>query len=256
MAFFFFVLAAFLAGVITFLAPCTLPLLPAYFACTTQSGRSTLVRNVLFFGLGLSLVFVLLGVFAGTFGGFLLTYKKELIYFFGALLIVFGIFTFFEMHLPHLSLNMRKKDSALWFFGFGSIFGLTWTGCVGPVLGFVLVLAATTKTAALGGFLLFVYALGLIFPLFILSFWLRKLSPDSAFWKLLHGKLYSVSLFGKPHTIHSTTLLSGTLFIVIGLFILLNAQYNFTLYLPNSLIQFEFSMQEFLVEFFNLNANL
>src|SRR3990167_8635263 len=107
----FYILAVFLAGVITFLAPCTLPLLPAYFACTAQSGRSTLIRNVLFFALGLSVVFVLLGIFAGTFGGFLLTYKKEVIYFFGTLLIIFGVLTFFEMHLPQLSLHFRKKDS-------------------------------------------------------------------------------------------------------------------------------------------------
>ena len=82
--------AAFLSGVLSFMAPCTLPLLPAYFGYAGVSERKETTRNTFYFMFGLATMFTTLGVFAGSLGHFALMYKKELMLTSAVILVVFG----------------------------------------------------------------------------------------------------------------------------------------------------------------------
>ncbi|MBI3032504.1 cytochrome c biogenesis protein CcdA [Candidatus Woesearchaeota archaeon] len=246
-----FLLAAFISGVLTFLAPCTLPILPAYFAYATNAQQRNITRDTIYFGLGLAIIFTLLGITAGSLGKVVLGYKREIVYVFSALFIIFGVIIGLGYKLPLLSNNPAKKRYAS--FGFGSLIGLTWSGCIGPVLGFMLVLAAQTETIVGGGLLLFVYSLGLLFPLFLLSLYFDRLSPESKFWKLLQGRLIKLTLLGKEYTFHTTTLATGILFILLGIFLLINVTVGIINLFPQIFTNWIFSLEDKLVTLFNLS---
>lgn len=245
-----FLLAAFISGILTFLAPCTLPILPAYFAYTTNSQHRNVGRDTAYFGLGLALVFTLLGITAGSLGKFILSYKREIVYLFSAMFILFGLLIAFGVKFTFFNGNSSsKKYTSL---GFGGLIGLTWSGCIGPVLGFMLVLAAQTETILGGGLLLFVYSLGLLFPLFLLSLYFDRLSPESKFWQFLQGKLITFSLLGRNYTFHTTTLLTGILFILLGIFLLLNVTIGIINLFPSVFTNWIFTFEDKLVSLFNL----
>ena len=171
--------AALLAGIVSFLSPCVLPLVPAYVSYVAgvtvddlarQDGRRpAILAASLMFVLGFSTVFVLLGASATAAGAFVLRHSVLLVDIAGILVIVFGLVTMGALRLPFLQRDVRFHPSlgrgrAPAAYVLGLAFGFGWTPCIGPVLGSILALAATKTTIASGVSLLAVYALGLGLP--------------------------------------------------------------------------------------------
>ncbi|MFQ5620920.1 MAG: cytochrome c biogenesis CcdA family protein [Candidatus Nanoarchaeia archaeon] len=250
---FLFGIAAFLAGVLTFMAPCTLPVLPAYLAFTTKTEGENATFNTFCFAVGLSIVFTSMGVFAGTIGRILLEFKREIVYILAIAVILFGFMSLFGKTIKFGNTALQRRKGPLCAFVFGGAFALAWTGCIGPVLGFVLILAANTQTALSGGILLFMYGIGLIAPLILLSAGLEKLPKDSRIWSVLKGKLFEISFGGKKYYIHSTNILSSLLFIASGVFLILEAKYKLTGLIPIGMTEWVFEAQDMLVNIFEMS---
>ena len=183
---------AFLEGIITFISPCLLPMLPiylSYFAgndTTAQEGKTSsgkTLRNALGFVLGFTLVFVLMGALAGTLGGLLRRHQTIVNLVTGAIVVFFGL-----NFLGMLKINLFKGRSnsmagrELGFFSamvFGMVFSIGWTPCVGAFLGSALMLASQQGHALTGVLMLLCYSAGLGIP-FVASALLRD-SLKSAF---------------------------------------------------------------------------
>jgi cytochrome c-type biogenesis protein len=170
---------AFMAGFLSFLSPCVLPLIPSYVTFITgmsldelttrdRDRRAVLVHAVLFV-IGFTLVFVTLGA-SVTFLGALFGYARRWVERVGGvLLIVFGLYLVGLLRLPGAAREWRVhlSDKPLGYFGtvlVGVTFGAGWTPCIGPVLSGILTLAATRDSVADGVGLLFVYSAGLAVP--------------------------------------------------------------------------------------------
>ena len=183
---------AFAAGVVSFLSPCVLPLVPGYVSYvagrtispdgfTTETGFTAAVRTFglsLCFVLGFSTVFVLLGASATAMSGLLRTHLYEANLIGGAIVIVFGLFTTGLVPMPWLDRDLRVHASpssagpwAAYLLGLAFAFG--WTPCIGPVLGAILALSAANATAGSGTALLAVYSLGLGLPFILAALFMR-----------------------------------------------------------------------------------
>jgi len=183
------IIPAFFAGVLTFLAPCTLPLVPGYLGFISgvgarelgdplqiKSARRKIFLGGLMFVLGFSAVFILLGSLFGLGGAALIRYRIWLSRIGGLFVIFFGLFMIGLLRLPALHVEKRVRvfraitpghpSSA---FIFGATFALGWTPCVGPILGSILTLAAASSTVGQGAFLLAVFSLGLAVPFLLLA---------------------------------------------------------------------------------------
>ncbi len=165
---------AFIAGVLSFLSPCVLPLVPSYLAYVGggEARRGVVVRSSLYFVLGFSLIFVGLGASASLLGGLLSAYRRELTLVGGLLIIFFGV-VMLGARVPWLQRDMRVRFSGetrtpLGAVLLGMAFAAGWTPCIGPILGAALTLAATSGGLGQGVTLLTVYALGLALP-FVLA---------------------------------------------------------------------------------------
>src|SRR5262245_2066390 len=127
------IVVMFLGGVLTFLAPCTLPILPAWLAfAAQQSKHGSAAARTLLFGLGVALVFVLLGIFAGTLGTLIATYKKIITMISGLLFILFGVMVLLGKSVPGITIQKTPHQTLAGSFLFGIIFALSWSGCIGP----------------------------------------------------------------------------------------------------------------------------
>lgn len=165
---------SFLEGIITFISPCLLPLLPiyiSYFAGGEQNTKNT-VKNALGFVFGFTIVFMAMGALAGTIGSFLVKYQTIVNVISGMIVIFFGL-----NFLGILKLNLFRGGNKnvntenMGFFPamiFGIIFSVGWTPCVGAFLGSALMLASTQAHMMKGILMLLCYSLGLGIP-FILS---------------------------------------------------------------------------------------
>ncbi len=184
------IIPAFFAGLLTFLAPCTLPLVPAYLTFVggtsvkdlsdkekEKKARAKVFLNGLFFVLGFSAVFIILGLFAGTVGGFIHSGRLWFARIGGVLIIIFGLSMLNIVKIPQLlsekkfSINANSKHRGTYGFSFflGAIFGSGWTPCVGPILGSILVIAGASATAGSGAILLAVFSLGLAIPFLLIA---------------------------------------------------------------------------------------
>lgn len=216
---------AFIAGVIIFFAPCTLPVIPAYLGFLTGvSGtelrdatavvRRKALVNSLLFTFGFTAVFIVFGLAFSLGGAALVQYKGVLARIGGIFIIFFGLFMVWPAGLksfsflqrdtrPHLSfLRPGKPLSALLF---GATFSLGWSPCIGPVLGSVLLLAAGSHTVLRGGVLLLVFSLGLAVPFLLVALGVGQATQVLLRWA---KHLRSVEAFG------------GVLLIVAGALIL------------------------------------
>jgi cytochrome c-type biogenesis protein len=172
------------AGVVSFLSPCILPLVPGYLSYVTgmtgvdlaERRRGRLVAGALLFVAGFTLVFVSAGVLAGAFGGFLLEYDRTIQRVLGALTIVLGLA--FMGAVPWFQRDLRvHRRPVLGLAGapmLGVLFGLGWTPCVGPTLGAVLTLGYEQGTAARGAVLAVAYCLGLGVPFVLTALAFRR----------------------------------------------------------------------------------
>jgi cytochrome c-type biogenesis protein len=164
-------LISFLEGIITFISPCLLPMLPIYLSYFAGGGqrttRKTLV-NALGFVMGFTVVFVAMGALAGTLGSFLRTYQTAVNIISGAIVVLFGLNYLGVLKLKLFQGNGRTMESRnLGFFSamvFGIIFSVGWTPCVGAFLGSALMLASQQGHVLEGMSMLLCYSLGLGIP--------------------------------------------------------------------------------------------
>ncbi|MSO21219.1 MAG: cytochrome c biogenesis protein CcdA [Acidobacteria bacterium] len=180
------ILAAFTAGVISFLSPCVLPLVPGYISLLSGVSRDELIagdnsavlRKVLlhsvFFILGFSIVFVALGASASWVGQMLTAYKVILYRIGGLVIIVFGLHMTGLLKIAALYQDKRfhnagKGATPLGALVIGMAFAFGWTPCLGPILGAILTVAASQETVTAGIILLAVYSLGLGVPFLMTS---------------------------------------------------------------------------------------
>jgi len=172
---------ALLAGILSFLSPCVLPLVPSYLTFVTgmsledlQQGvdrRATLVHSLLFVA-GFSIIFITLGASASFLGVFLRYYEVWIARIGGALIIVLGLHLTGIFRIAPLMRERRvqikdKPAGYIGTIGVGAAFGAGWTPCIGPVLGAILTLAGTEESVRSGIVLLSVYSLGLAIPFLI-----------------------------------------------------------------------------------------
>jgi cytochrome c-type biogenesis protein len=176
--------AVFAAGLISFLSPCVLPLVPGYVSIITGTGvaelrspgasmRARNLKHAFAFVLGFTVVFIAFGLAAGAFGSILGKYQRALETGFGVLIIVLGLHMTGLVKLPVLFREARfhglmRGGGLPRSFVTGFAFGFGWTPCVGPVLGTVLALAATQSAMLTAAWLLAVYSAGLAIP-FVLT---------------------------------------------------------------------------------------
>jgi len=207
---------SFIAGILGFLSPCTLPILPAYFAFASQSSKKNILLMTLAFFTGLALVFSLMGATATMLGALVSQHHEFLLRAGGMLIVLFGLASLLGKGFSGAALRQRPALSLAGSFFFGLTFSVGWTACIGPILGVMLVLAATAKTAWSGAASLFIFALGLSLPLMILSIYLGRLDRNGCFWRFLKGKGWEVRIAGHPFYLHTTGIISGLIFISLG----------------------------------------
>ncbi len=181
---------AFLAGVISFLSPCVLPIVPPYLAYMSGISLSEATDNnkavsiflpAVFFVLGLSTVFLILGFTASALGTVFLSYQDTLITISGILVMGFGLHFLGILRIGFLEREARfeassQNGSAFGAYVLGLAFAFGWTPCIGPQLASILTLAASEGSVARGTTLLGVYALGLGMPFLLVALFLSRLS--------------------------------------------------------------------------------
>lgn len=209
--------AAFLAGTLSFLSPCTLPLLPAYFAFSFQAKKSNVVVMTVAFFLGLATTITVLGATATALSLFLFQNLGFLTFIGGIIVIVFGIMSLLGFGFTGPQFQDRPEATIIGSYVYGATFSLGWTACVGPILGGIMTMLATQGMGILqGSFLAFIYALGLGAPLIIIATFFSRLGMGTKTWSFLKGKGFTVTVFGRTLYLHSTSILSGLLLIVMG----------------------------------------
>jgi len=187
------VLAAFAAGILSFLSPCVLPLIPAYLSFMTglttaelsddtRSTAQVMVPAALFV-LGFSLVFVALGASASVLGQFLSEYREIIEKVAGVVVVLFGVLMLGVIKIPGLYGEARLDMGRARSFGrgaalvMGMAFAAGWTPCVGPILGSILALAASTGSVAHGALLLLAYSLGMGLPFLLVALLFGRATP-------------------------------------------------------------------------------
>jgi cytochrome c-type biogenesis protein len=226
-------LAAFGAGVLSFISPCVLPLIPGYLSFVsgvsleemrgdagTRARRQVLVTSLAFV-LGFSLVFIALGASASVIGRFL--FRNDILFgrIAGVLVIIIGLHTMGVFRIPFLETEarMRAGSKPKTLFGavvVGMAFGFGWTPCIGPILAGILTLAGSKDTVSEGVLMLAVYSLGLGIPFLLTS--------------VAINKFFSASQRIRRHY-HTIEVVSGALLVGIGLLLFTNQMTVITRYL-------------------------
>lgn len=220
------IIAAFFAGVISFLSPCVLPLVPGYLSYVTgglshNDGQSVLYIDRLktvalsfCFVLGFSTIFILLGASASTIGQVVMGYRYELNIVGGAIVILFGLFILGIAQFNFMQREMRFHLSVpggkpLAGYALGLAFGFGWTPCIGPILGAILTVSAATATIYEGVLLLSIYSLGLGIPFLLVALFTDAFSKKIKSASKLGRRLHQVS--GVIMIIMGITMISGHL---------------------------------------------
>jgi len=215
-------IAAFVAGIISFLSPCVLPLVPGYVSLISGTSASAaesandqrllgrVMVNSLMFVLGFSIVFIMLGAAATTLGQLTAQYRRELTYVAGVVIIIFGLHLTGLLKIKYLYAdkrmhNVQGSSSAFGAFAVGFAFAFGWTPCIGPILTTILTLAASQGTVGKGVGLLAIYSAGLAVPFLLTSLGIDRFL---AFYTRFRRHLHTVEV------------ISGILLIAIGLLVL------------------------------------
>jgi cytochrome c-type biogenesis protein len=184
--------AAFTAGILSFLSPCVLPLIPAYFTFITgfsleelTENRDSEIRKKVFlstvlFVSGFSLIFILMGASASYLGSLMFNHRELIRIIGGILIILMGVHLTGIIRIPGLDvekrINIEKKP--IHFLGIviiGMAFGAGWSPCIGPLLGSILIIAGSQETVWQGILLLAIYSAGLALPFIIISVFIHLL---------------------------------------------------------------------------------
>ena len=218
--------AAFTAGLLSFVSPCVLPLVPSYLSYITglsleqladvterQKFRKSIILNSLLFIAGFSAVFVAFGASASLIGQVLFVYQDYIRRIGGVLIVIFGLYLLGVLNLRFLQVEKRLHFSSrpagyLGSFLIGVAFAAGWTPCVGPVLGTILLYASTTDALTDGVALLTSYSLGLGLPLFATALGVDRFLD---YFKQVRSYLWSVSA------------ISGVFLVVVGVMIYANS---------------------------------
>lgn len=208
---------AFLGGVVSFLSPCVIPLLPGYLSFLTglsykelseeKRTREILIPSLLFV-LGFSIIFTLMGAGASFAGSFLREYRETFTVAGGVIVLIMGVFMLDVIPLPFANREIRFDfgKSKGWgsFSGLllGMIFAAGWTPCIGPILGAILTMASGTDGASGGTYLLLAYSAGLAVPFLLIALILGVSSPVVKYF-VIHSEIIRK--------------VSGGLLIIIGL---------------------------------------
>ncbi len=232
---------AFLAGVLSFLSPCVLPLLPSYVSFITGISfedltagvdkkriRHLTITNSLSFILGFTAVFVALGASSSIIGRFMFDYQEWIRIIGGILIIIFGLFVAGFLKLDFLMRDKKlhlsgKPAGYVGTFLVGMTFAAGWTPCIGPILGTILLYAGSKASAFYGFKLLAVYSLGLALPFFISSLAINSFLS------------YSRKILRYMRVI---MVVSGLLLIIFGIMLLTNRMRELTGFLPDFGIRF------------------
>jgi cytochrome c-type biogenesis protein len=229
---------AFLAGILSFLSPCVLPLIPGYLSFISgvsiedlgdASRRSAqtrrLILNTVFFVLGFSIVFIMLGVGASSIGRWLQTHLQLFNRIAGVAVFLFGLHVAGVFRISALNYEKRfhlegagKQKGILGALVIGVAFAFGWTPCIGPILGSILTLAAQQASVAQGVWLLAVYSAGLGIP-FILT-------------ALLFNYLIGAFGFIKRH-FRAVEIISGALLMIVGILIFFNLLQRISAFILN-----------------------
>ena len=181
----FELIVAFGAGLISFLSPCVLPLIPGYVSYVSGSSLKELTESkninitpIVLFTVGFSIVFILFGAAATFIGQLLLDNSFELRIIAGIIIIIFSLQILGVINLNILNYEKRfYTKNNIGFFGpviVGFAFGFGWTPCIGPILGSILALASTEESINRGIMLLFFYSLGLAIPFILSGYLIQK----------------------------------------------------------------------------------
>ena len=210
--------AAFFAGILSFLSPCTLPLLPAYFAFSFQASKSNVVTMTVAFFFGLATTMVLLGATATALSYFLFRNLQTITQVGGLLIIAFGVMSLLGFGFTGMQLQSRPEATVIGSYVYGATFSLGWSACIGPILGSIMTLLTTQGMGILQGtFLAFIYALGLGLPLIIIATFFSRLGTGTRFWHFLRGRGWTINVLGRSLYLHSTSIISGLLLIAMGI---------------------------------------
>ncbi|RMF55105.1 cytochrome c biogenesis protein CcdA [Candidatus Woesearchaeota archaeon] len=212
---------AFAAGILGILSPCILPFLPAYFSYTFKEKKNITKMTIVFF-FGFSLVFVVMGVIAGFLGEQTLSVVQSewLVTIAGIFIIILGLMSLFGKGFSSsIKVKHKSKNDVPGTFLLGVFFALGWTACLGPILAGILGIGAILHNIGYSALLLFFYSLGNLLPLFVLSVFYDKLNLSES--KFIRGKSVKTSFFGKEYSFHTTNMISGFLFLTIGLVLVL-----------------------------------
>ena len=226
-------LIAFLAGVISFLSPCVLPIVPPYLAYISgisltevreKDNPKSVFLPAVFFVMGLSTVFLILGFTASALGTIFLFYQKSFNLIAGLVIMLFGLHFLKIIRIGFLDREIRfgassQDGSAFGAYVLGLAFAFGWTPCIGPQLASILTLAASEGSVSQGTFLLGIYALGLGLPFLIVALFLKRLSGTITWLKT------------RMEVIESTM---GLLLWTIGLLILTGGFENFSFWILNN----------------------
>ncbi len=210
--------AAFGGGILSFLAPCVLPLVPSYLTylagvsledTPTHSVRFRVILHALWFVVGFTLLFTLLGAAVALFGSALGPYQPAVQRIGGLLLILFGVALIGLVRIPLISRDYKfqvKSGRAIWWRSglTGLAFGASWSACTGPILGAVLVLTAQSRMVLQGATLMLAFALGLAVPFLLIGLLIDRARP---LLRRIRGFTVIASTVG------------GVILIVLGLFL-------------------------------------
>jgi len=183
--------AALLAGMLSFLSPCILPLIPAYFSFITglsldeltqnkKETRKKVILSTLFYVAGFSFIFILLGASASFLGGLASQYSWIVRYLGGGIILIFGLHLLGLINIKGLNFEKKfhVKEKPLHLMGtfvIGMAFGAGWTPCIGPLLGSILIVAGNQNTILEGVLLLAVYSAGLAIPFIAISIFINSI---------------------------------------------------------------------------------
>ncbi len=178
-------LIAFGAGLISFLSPCVLPLIPGYISFISGQSLNELVESkkvnlipLLLFSLGFSFVFISFGAAASALGKILLQNSNYLRIVAGTIIVIFSLQLLGLINIGFLNYEKKyytkKSTKPLFVFIVGMAFGFGWTPCIGPILGSILALASTEENISRGIVMLSFYSLGLAIPFILSGFLIQK----------------------------------------------------------------------------------
>ena len=212
------IIAAFVAGMVALFAPCCITvLLPSYLAATFKERRNIVKMTFVFFA-GISLVLVPIGLGAAALAQLFRSFHSELYIAGGLLMVVLGVMAvlgkgFSIIPMPQRGDTSGKTTGVKSVFALGVFSGAA-TSCCAPVLAGAVTLAVISGAFWKGLIVTFAYVFGMVFPLFISAWLYDKFKLQES--RLIQGKNFSFSILGKTYFLHSTNLIAGGIFLLMG----------------------------------------